>query len=283
MCSAAPETTTEAITEALPDLQAWTAYFTSAPLPVLDDTAEQLEELRAHEDAVDAHMLARCVSADPLMSLKLLAHVAAVRSPKCSTDVETVTAALLLLGIGPFFRAFGPQPTVQQHLDGQAEALHGLQQVLDRARRGATFALAFAVHRTDPEAAQIHAAALLHEFAELLLWLHAPALALRVAKRQQQDPALRSATAQRELLHVELAELQHALMRHWHLPELLLRSHDERHAGSPQVRNVLLALRLARHTAHGWDNPALADDVRDIAALLNLGEAPTLHLLRDIG
>jgi hypothetical protein len=49
------------------------------------------------------------------------------------------------------------------------------------------------------------------------------------------------------------------------------------------VRNVLLAVRLARHTAAGWDNAALADDVRDIAALLNLGEAPTLKLLRDIG
>jgi HD-like signal output (HDOD) protein len=279
MCSAAPEP----ITEALPDLQAWTAFFAKAPLPVLADTAEQLEDLRAHEDTVDAHLLAPCIAADPLMSLKLLAHVAAVRSPRCSTDADTVTAALLLLGIGPFFRAFGPQPTVQQHLAGQAEALHGLQQVLGRARRGATFALAFAVHRMDPDAPRIHAATLLHELAELLLWLHAPKLALQLAARQRQDAALRSADAQRALLHIELAELQQALMRAWHLPELLLRCHDERHAASPQVRNVLLALRLARHTAKGWDNPGLSDDVRDIAALLNLGEAPTLHLLRDIG
>jgi hypothetical protein len=57
---------------------------------------------------------------------------------------------------------------------------------------------------------------------------------------------------------------------------------DERHASSAQVRNVLLALRLARHTARGWDNAALPDDVRDIASLLNMGEVPTLHLLRDI-
>ena len=217
------------------------------------------------------------------MSLKLLAHVAAVRTPRCTTDAETVTAALLLLGIGPFFRAFGPQTTVQDHLAGQHDALLGLQRVLDRARRGATFALAFAVHRSDPDAPRIHAAALLHEFAELLLWLHAPALALCIAARQRQDAALRSAAVQRELLHIELAELQQSLMRAWHLPELLLRSHDERHADSPQVRNVRLAVRLARHTAAGWDNAALPDDVRDIAALLNLGEASTLHLLRDIG
>ena len=38
----------------------------------------------------------------------------------------------------------------------------------------------------------------------------------------------------------------------------------------PSVRNVALAVRLARHTARGWDNAAIPDDVADIAALLNL-------------
>jgi hypothetical protein len=71
-------------------------------------------------------------------------------------------------------------------------------------------------------------------------------------------------------------------MRAWRLPELLVHINDERHADSAQVRNVLLAVRLARHTARGWDNPALDDDVRDIAALLTLDEAATLRLLREI-
>jgi HD-like signal output (HDOD) protein len=278
MCSAPPPP----ITRALPDLQAWTAHFLAAPVPVLADTAELLEAYRANEDAVDAHLLAETVSADPLMSLKLMAHVAGARSQRSTTDPETVTAALVMLGISPFFRAFGPQTTVDEHLGGNAAALQGLGEVLRRANRGAAFALAFAVHRMDHDAQVIHAAAQLHDFAEMLLWLHAPALALRMAERQQQDPALRSAAIQRELLHVELHDLQQALMRAWHLPELLVRINDERHADPAQVRNVQLAVRLARHTARGWDNAALPDDVRDIAALLNLGETPTLHLLRDI-
>ena len=45
------------------------------------------------------------------------------------------------------------------------------------------FALAFAVHRMDHDAPVIHAAALLHDFAELLLWLHAPVLSLIVVNR----------------------------------------------------------------------------------------------------
>jgi HD-like signal output (HDOD) protein len=103
-----------------------------------------------------------------------------------------------------------------------------------------------------------------------------------MAERQRADPALRSACIQRELLNIELPDLQQALMRQWRLPELLVRISDERHAESAQVRNVLLALRLARHTAGGWDNAAIDDDVRDIAALLNLGTVPTQNLLLQI-
>jgi hypothetical protein len=129
MCSAPPPP----ISRALPDLQAWTAHFLAAPLPVLADTAEELESYRANEDAVDAHRLAEAVSADPLMSLKLMAHVASVRSQRSTSDPETVTAALVMLGISPFFRAFGPQTTVDEHLRGHPGALRGLDEV---PRRG---------------------------------------------------------------------------------------------------------------------------------------------------
>ena len=45
---------------------------------------------------------------------------------------------------------------------------------------------------------------------------------------------------------------------------------------------VTLAVRLARHTANGWDNAAIPDDVRDIASLLNLSQTATLLLLEGI-
>ena len=128
MCSAPPPP----IARALPDLQAWTAHFLAAPLPVLADTAERLEAYRANEDAVDAHLLAETVSADPLMSLKLMAHVAGVRSQRSTTDPETVTAALVMLGISPFFRAFGPQTTVDAAPRRATRGLQGLGEVLRR-------------------------------------------------------------------------------------------------------------------------------------------------------
>ncbi|MBE7419970.1 MAG: HDOD domain-containing protein [Ideonella sp.] len=264
------------------DAEGWLSLWRDAEIPVLPETAEQLEELRAREDEVDARLLANVVSADPLMCLKLLAHVSARRSERRVTDTETATAALVMLGIGPFFRDFGPQPTVQQRLRDRPEALAGLQRVLTRARRAAHFALGFAVHRMDPDAEIVHEAALLHGFAEMLLWCHAPEPALEIAQRQHADPTLRSAVAQRQVLHAELADVQQLLMRAWRLPELLIRISDDRHAHSAQVRNVLLAIRFARHTNDGWDNAAVPDDVRDIATLLNLKPDAALNLLRDL-
>ena len=116
----------------------------------------------------------------------------------------------------------------------------------------------------------------------MLLWVHAPALALSLQKRQLAEPGLRSTEAQRNLLHIELTDLQQALMKTWRLPALLVRISDDRSSPLAQVRNVQLAIRLARHSAHGWDNPALPDDVDEIAALLNLGLTPTLNLLHDL-
>jgi HD-like signal output (HDOD) protein len=266
----------------LPTLERWTQHFRDAEIPVLAGTALTLEELRANEDAVDANLIGEAVAGDPLMTLKIMAHVARHRPSRLITDVETVTGAVVVMGISPFFRAFGPQRTIEEHLADMPEALDGLRAVLQRAERAARFALGFAVHRMDPDAAVVHQAALLHDLAEMLLWCHAPALALQIRDRQRADPALRSNTVQRELLNIELPDLQQALMKAWRLPELLIRITDDRHVEHPSVRSVVLAVRLARHTARGWDNAAVPDDLRDIGALLNLGSAPAHKLLLEL-
>jgi HD-like signal output (HDOD) protein len=163
------------------------------------------------------------------------------------------------------------------------DALEGFRGVLRRSHRAARFAIGFAVHRMDYDAPLIHEAALLHDFAELLLWLHAPAMALRIASLQAADSTLRSATVQREVLGIELVDLQHTLMEQWRLPGLVVQLTDD-HAtrSTPQMRNVLLAIRVARHSAAGWDNAAIPDDVRDIAELLQLSADATKRLLHEI-
>jgi HD-like signal output (HDOD) protein len=268
------------------DVAGWAALFDHRRLPVLASTAAALAELRENEDAVDAHLLAETVNQDPLLTLKLLAHVAHLRRGREGSEVETVTEALVMLGIPPFFRAFAPPEgleVAEERLAPWPEALEGFDQVLQRSHRAARFAIGFAVHRMDHDAPVIHEAALLHDFAELLLWLHAPSLALQIRQAQAADPTLRSATAQRALLNVELADLQHHLMQAWRLPSMLVRITDD-HAqqSSLQLRNVMLAIRVARHSAQGWDNAALPDDIAEVATLLHLAPDATTRLLREI-
>ena len=272
------------IDRALPDLAGWLECFDVAHLPVLRSTALAVEELRANEDNIDAHLLADSFSHDPLMILKLLAHVADVRRGREGTDTETVTAALVMLGIAPFFRHFGRQPTVEDLLEGNEVARSGFEQALTRARRAARFAVAFAVQRMDHDVAVIHQAALLHDFTELLMWVKKPALAAQVRSGLSAAPAQRSTTVQAAVLNAWLDDLQQALMRKWRLPELLvaIAAGRPKAASSAQARNVELAVRLARHTTDGWDTAVIASNVQDIATLLNMAVEPTLALLRDL-
>jgi HD-like signal output (HDOD) protein len=270
------------ITRAPHSVAGWVAAFEQRDIPVFASTLAAIAEARENEDASDAHTLAELLADDPLMTLKLLRHVARQRRRRDGTDIESLTAALVMMGITPFFREFGEQETVQSRLADWPEAIEGLAAVRERAHRAARLALGFAVHRMDQDATLIHEAALMHDFAEMLLWVHAPVLALDIVRRQQADPQMRSTVAQRDVLGVALMDLQQALMKAWRLPEMLVRITDDHASVSPQVLNVQLAIRVSRHSAQGWDNPALPDDVDEVAALLNLATVPTLQLLHDL-
>lgn len=275
--------TTSSIVRAPRDVAGWAALFDPSTLPVLASTAHALEELRPAEDAVDAHMLSEAICTDPLMTIKVLALVAKKRRGRGGSDTETVREALVMLGIPPFFHNFGPQESVVARLAGQPEAVDGFYRVLRRSLRAARFALVFANHRMDHDAPVLHEAALLHDFVELMLWFRAPTLALEIARRQQEDPSLRSAAVQREVLNIELADLQQVLMTSWRLPSLLVAiTNDHASSVTAQVRNVQLAIRVARHSAQGWDNPALPDDLREIGLMLQLSPEPTQRLLLEI-
>jgi HD-like signal output (HDOD) protein len=270
------------LTRAPSSLCGWIQAIGSAEIPVLGRTAAAVDALREHEDDVAPREIADVVLDDPLMSLKLLAHAARHRPARMTGDTETVTAALLMLGVSNFFRTFSGQATVEARLGAVPGAMEGIERVMERAHRAGRFAIAFAMARNDTDAEVIREAAILHDFAEALLWCHAPTLALQIRSRQDADPSLRSVQAQRDVLKIELHDLEQALMRAWRLPELLQHLTNAHQASVPRVRNVLLATALARHSEQGWDNAALPDDVEAIGRLLNLAPAAVWSMLREL-
>jgi HD-like signal output (HDOD) protein len=270
------------LTQPYTSIGPWTAHFRNLDIPVLAATAEAIAALSPDDDRVDANQLAGIVLSDPLMTLRVLVHVSRRFGSRLETDVETVRAALVLMGIQPFFREFSRLPTVQQHLGDAPVPLVAIERAVERAWRAARMALGFAVHRMDDDADVVHQAALLHDFSGLLLWCEAPALAAEIAHRQLADPALRSAQAQQDVLHIELEALELELMTTWRLPAMLRQMADPKFASHPGVRSVALAVRIARHTQHGWDNPALPDDFTELGQLLHLSRPAARDLAREL-
>lgn len=253
-------------------LQEFTARLAGAAIPVLQRSSLALAALARDEDRADARAIAAIAADDPLFTLKLLVWAAAHRPARMQAEVENAATAVLLAGVSPVLREFGASPVVERQLEATPQALRGLRAVLRRAHRAAAFALAIAIARKDGEAEILHEAALLNDFAEALLWIHAPQAALEIDRRQRLDPALRSVQAQHDVLGFALRDLEQALMRAWNLPQRLLTRTDWRRDADPHARTVLLAVRLARHSQYGWSNPALPDDFREIGDLI--GQTP---------
>ncbi|MFT4099923.1 MAG: HDOD domain-containing protein [Burkholderiaceae bacterium] len=252
------------------NLPQWVERIRQADLPILQQTSDALDALRADEDRVDAQTISAIVLEDPLMTVKVLAHLAAHRPKRVESDVLTVNSAVLLMGVPPFLRHFADQPTIERMLADWPQAIDGVRTVVERSYRAAKLALAYSTHRVDIEAEVLHEAALLHDFVELLVWCHAPALALRLTRRSAAEPGSSRKVLEREILGVELNDLEQALMTRWRLPALLTRATDDRMAASPRVRTVLLATRIARHSEGGWHHPALQQDFEGLGHLLGL-------------
>ena len=254
----------------LPSLTAYVDFLTAANLPVLRHTKRQIDEAAANIDRVSARELSQIVLHDPLLAVKVLAYIQPYRGRSLRSDITTIGSAIMMLGIEPFFNKFTELTTVEDRLLEVPEALLGTVRTVRRVQRAARWAYDWALWRHDINVEEVTLATLLHDLAEILLWLYAPRLSLEVQARQQADPALRSATVQQAVFGISDYELQRALCRAWHLPELLQKLTDDEQVDQRRVSNVVLAINLARHAAHGWDDAALPDDFKAIGQLLNL-------------
>ena len=260
-------------------LEGWVAYLGDKALPVLARTKRELAVLREQESTVSARQIAQVILHDPLMTLRLLAFIEKRRRHSQHNEITTIDRALMMIGISPFFEHFDALPTLEDHLDGHPQALLGVMRVIARARRASHWAREWALIRHDVDIDEITVAALLHDVAEIMCWVFAPKLSLDLRDLLRTDPHMRTAIAQRAVFNVTAQELQLALARAWKLPTLLIALMDDRHSVTPRARNVTLAVNLARHSAKGWDDPALPDDFKAIEELLHISHETLLGRL----
>jgi hypothetical protein len=257
----------------------WLAFLRAADIPVLKHTSRALERLRADEALLGPRSVADVVTDDPLMTVRLLRYMQSHKHPYQTYELVDVRQTLLMLGLDTFFAELPATTLVEDMLHDHGDALLQLLHTARRAQRAASYAFDWALRLHDLHAEEVRVSALLAHAAEMLMWCFDPASMLDIMKRQAAAPALRSADVQREVLGFATRDLQRQLVVEWRLPELLLTLHDPQQAALPRVRNVRLAVDLARHSAHGWDNPALPDDYRAIGELLHLRPAAAAALL----
>lgn len=253
-----------------PDISSWVLFYGEAELPVLRHTVKEIDRLRENADKVNGRVLSSVILQDPLMTLRVLAYIEERRRKSQTTDITTIERALMMIGIDPFFRHFQDLPLVEEQLKTHPKALIGLLKVINRARHATRWARDWALLRHDLDVDEITVATLLHDVAEILMWCFAPNLALQIRDMQADDRTLRSAAVQEQVFNVQLQDLQLALVKIWHLPDLLAMLMDRSNADHPRVRNVTLAVDLARHSANGWDDAALPDDFAAIEDLLRI-------------
>lgn len=263
----------------LSEVEAWLAIFAHSALPVLRHSENEVSRLREDEENTNGRILAGVILHDPLLSLRLLAYIEEHRRQRQTTDITTIDRAIMMIGIGPFFRAFSELPIIEDRLRDYPQALLGLLKAIGRARRAAHWAREWAIQRRDMDVDEITLATLLHDVAELMMWIYAPKLALKFRDAQRAAPNRRSALIQEEVFGLPLYKLKLALAETWHLPALVAQLLDDRQAENPRVRNVKLAVDLARHAANGWTDPALPDDFKAIRDLLHVNQEALLRHL----
>jgi HD-like signal output (HDOD) protein len=263
----------------LTEPDAWLAIFGQAPLPVLRHSVAEIERLRADEDRANGRVIAAAVLHDPMLTLRVLDYIEQHRRERQITDITTIDRAIMMIGTTPFFRDFSELPVIEDQLRDHPQALLGLVKTIARARRAAHWAREWAIQRRDMDVDEITLATLLHDVAELLTWLYAPQLALNVRDAQRAQPNRRSALIQEEIYGIPLYKLKLALADAWRLPALVKLLLDHRQAENPRVRNVKLAVDLARHSAAGWTDPALPDDFRGIRDLLHVSQQALIRHL----
>jgi len=263
------------------DAKAWLKKLSRVNIPVLKQTARGLAKLKLDEDNLSARDISIVALNDPFMVFKILSYAKKHPGKRQVQDLVEVEAAIIMMGTSTFFRNLAPDLLVDDRLASDIPALTHLLQLIKRAHRAAYYAADWAAMHKDLHSEEIWIAALLHDFAEMLMWCFAPDKMNKIFALQKANKALRSKDVQEHVLGFHLMDLQKELIRVYGMPPLLSQlMDDEEEDLDKRATNVSLAVNLARHSANGWDDAALPDDYEAIAKFLHVDVERVLFLIK---
>lgn len=246
------------------------AWLDHDDIPILLSTKRQLERLKAKSEEISLSDIVSVINKDALLTLRVIKYQQEHRTISQQKDATTITHCLMLMGMTSFFRQHLQAQTVEELYKNTPEVVHQIRAVLARAYLSAQLAEQWATYRHDIHSEEVQVAALLHDISEALLWMHESDKMKSIRQLRKLHPEVRSVDAQRKFLGSTINDHQIAIIKHWHLPNILLELMDDAHSEKPRILNVLTAVNTARHLGYGWNDAGIPDDMEAATTVTGL-------------
>ena len=225
----------------------WEQRLESVPVPAFRHSFESLRPLCRNEN-VRMAALADVIQEDPGLTIRLLRMINHLNHKHLGAEVTTVEHALMMLGLAQVASITDGLPQIEDIPAGPGR--DGLMRTLSRAYHAAYQAWDWARLQKDAEPDEIFAATLLHQLAEMLLWLQAPEKMVEVEELVGSS-GIDPEEAQYVVLGFGLDQLGAALAKAWSLPTLVRESLLPENAQHARPLCVMLGVQLAREVERG--------------------------------
>ena len=144
---------------------------TAQPLPIFRRSAHAFQQL-APNNKVDFKAYGDIILKDPALTLHALQQLQPAPGKSIRADISSMSQVTMLLGSDRVQQLTNDRPQLEASLSGLAQA--GYARAACRAFHAAFQAWDWAHIKNDPHPDEIFLAALLHDVAELALWVVAP-------------------------------------------------------------------------------------------------------------
>lgn len=238
---------------------------TAQPLPIFSYSAMAFRQTLPNESAAFKYY-GEIILKDPGLAVYTLGQLQPKSGKSRDIQISSMSQAAMLLGIERVKQLPRGRPVLERSLNGQAK--EGFQRAACRAFHAAFQAWDWAHIKQDHAPDEITLAALLHDVAELALWVAAPERMHLLRKLIFKD-RLHTDEAQYLALGESMEHFSRQIATSWNLPPLVHDALRPEHANKPRVRGVMLAVQLARAAERGWHTPKMQQTLELIAEYLN--------------
>lgn len=234
---------------------------TAQPLPIFTHSARAFQQLLL-DDKPDLKGYGDIILRDPGLVLHTLKQLQPTSGKSRRVDTSNMEQAAMLLGTDRVQQLTKGLPQLERTLSGQART--GFTRAACRAYHAAFQAWDWAHIKNDHAPDEIFLATLLHDVAEMALWVSAPDKIHQLRKLVFKDH-LHTDEAQYIALGESLEHFSRQIAFRWHLPPLAHEALRPENAHNPRVQGIMLAVQLGRAAERGWHTEKMHNTLELIA------------------